>query len=200
MPIVMKRNNSFMRGFLLTGLCLLLFSGAPFAQDVIEGKEAAPVVVGAEITPDDIPSLLYQDWEYISLRDAIAARYLIDPDAADVNNGGVKILTEEELALLEKPAKAPLPEEELVPIDPGIRILRLNGIVYVSQDDWTIWFNQERITPRSDLPEEITSLRVDQDFIEITWLDNYTNNIFPIRLRPNQRFDLDSRIFLPGQK
>lgn len=79
----------------------------------------------------------------------------------------------------------------------GPRELSLAGIVYRSSKDWTIWFNEQRITPTA-IPEEVLDLRVGKDFIEIKWYDAYTNQIFPIRLRPHQRFNLDSRIFLPG--
>ncbi len=82
-------------------------------------------------------------------------------------------------------------------IDPGIRELSLAGIVYRSGRDWTIWFNEQRVTPKA-IPEEVLDLRVHKDYIEIKWFDAYTNQIFPIRLRPHQRFNLDSRIFLPG--
>lgn len=82
-------------------------------------------------------------------------------------------------------------------IAPGIRELSLAGIVYRSGRDWTIWFNEQRVTPTA-IPEEVLDLRVHKDFIEIKWFDAYTNQIFPIRLRPHQRFNLDSRIFLPG--
>jgi hypothetical protein len=30
------------------------------------------------------------------------------------------------------------------------------------------------------------------------WFDEYTNQVFPIRLRPHQRFNIDARMFLPG--
>lgn len=81
-------------------------------------------------------------------------------------------------------------------IDRGPREVILGGLLYLTSSDWTIWLNKERITP-SALPEEILELKVYKDFVEIQWYDSYTNQIFPLRLRPHQRFNLDAKIFLP---
>jgi len=79
----------------------------------------------------------------------------------------------------------------------GPREVSLSGIAYVTSNDWTIWLNNMRITPEA-IPNNILDLKVHKNFIEIQWLDRYTNQVFPIRLRPHQRFNLDTRIFLPG--
>lgn len=83
------------------------------------------------------------------------------------------------------------------PRQPGIRELVLGGISYVSAGDWTIWLNGQRITPDA-LPEQVHDLRVTGEYIDLKWYDAFTNIIFPVRLRPHQRFNLDTRIFLPG--
>lgn len=80
---------------------------------------------------------------------------------------------------------------------PSVRVISLGGIVFNTPDEWTVYLNSKRITPDA-LPSEAVDLRVYKDFIELRWFDPQTNQIFPIRLRPNQKFNLDSRIFLPG--
>ena len=77
------------------------------------------------------------------------------------------------------------------------RDISLGGIVYAGKSDWTIWINNVRISP-TRMPTEVMDLKVFRDYIELEWFDATTNQIFPIRLRPHQRFNLDSRIFLPG--
>ena len=77
------------------------------------------------------------------------------------------------------------------------RDISLGGIVYAGSGDWTIWLNNVRISP-TRIPTEVMDLKVFRDYIELEWFDATTNQIFPIRLRPHQRFNLDSRIFLPG--
>jgi hypothetical protein len=79
----------------------------------------------------------------------------------------------------------------------GARELALGGIAYHGKKDWTIWLNGLRVTPQA-LPEQIHDLRVTEEYVDIKWYDSYTNIIFPVRLRPHQRFNLDSRMFLPG--
>lgn len=79
----------------------------------------------------------------------------------------------------------------------GPRDISLSGIVFSSKDKWTIWLNDKRVAPDA-IPEEIMDINVSFSHVDIEWFDAYTNKIYPIRLRPHQRFNLDSRIFLPG--
>jgi hypothetical protein len=79
----------------------------------------------------------------------------------------------------------------------GPRDIALGGIVYVSRKDWTIWLNNVRVSP-SSIPEEILDLKVYKSHIDLEWFDPTTNQVFPIRLRAHQRFNLDTRMFLPG--
>ncbi len=79
----------------------------------------------------------------------------------------------------------------------ALRELALSGILFNSDKDWTIYLNKHRITPDS-LPVEIVDIKVFKDYIELRWFDQVSNQIYPVRLRPNQRFNLDARVFLPG--
>jgi len=79
----------------------------------------------------------------------------------------------------------------------ALRDIKLGGIAFQSPDDWTIWLNGHRVTPDA-LPSEAIDLHVYKDFIELKWFDAYSNQIYPVRLRPGQKFNLDTRIFLPG--
>ena len=121
-----------------------------------------------------IHPLLFLKDEYQLLQEAKASFVTRPPRPSEIEDG--------------------LPNEN---VQPGIRELSLAGIVYRSHKDWTIWFNEQRITPQA-IPSEILDLHVHKDFIEIKWYDEYTNQIFPVRMRPHQRFNLDTRIFLPG--
>ncbi|MFA7275791.1 MAG: hypothetical protein WC043_03200 [Pseudobdellovibrionaceae bacterium] len=79
----------------------------------------------------------------------------------------------------------------------ALREIKLGGIAFSSPDEWTIWLNNARVTPDA-LPAEALDIRVYREFIELKWFDSATNQVFPIRLRTNQKFNLDTRIFLPG--
>ena len=79
----------------------------------------------------------------------------------------------------------------------GPREVNLGGILFVSSDEWTVWLNKQRITPKS-IPSEVIDIQVKKDFIKLKWFDVQTNQIFPIKLRTHQRFNLDTRMFLPG--
>ncbi len=80
--------------------------------------------------------------------------------------------------------------------DPGIREVTLGGIVFVSPKDWTIWLNNNRVTPTA-IPEQVMDLKVYKTHIDLEWFDIANNKIYPIRLRPHQRFNIDARMFLP---
>ncbi|MBX2835086.1 MAG: hypothetical protein KTR28_08970 [Micavibrio sp.] len=131
--------------------------------------------------PNEYNSLLFTYWELTAIEDARAS------------TGDVRGVEDYELARAMKegegdPKPMPPPEQ---------RDIKLGGIVYHGKDDWTIWLNSKRVTPKA-LPTEVHDLRVHSEYIEMKWFDEYTNQIFPIRLRPHQRFNIDSRMFLPG--
>ncbi|HBR69792.1 MAG TPA: hypothetical protein DEA55_10500 [Rhodospirillaceae bacterium] len=181
---------------LLIGLSVM--SGASLAQDAVDGSVVVDPNIGAqqpvegqqeggeqkkpekfvmpEVNPNDMTSLLFTYWEYTAIMEAKRAQ------------GSVRPPTEAEL-------RASVPGEELPKPPPEQRELRLAGIVYVAHDDWTIWLNEKRVTPDA-VPPEAVDLVVFKEYIELKWHDPYTNQIFPIRLRPHQRFNLDARIFL----
>lgn len=81
--------------------------------------------------------------------------------------------------------------------DPGIREVSLGGIAFANAAKWTVWLNGVRVTPNA-FPQQVLDIKVTQNYIDLKWFDEYTNKIYPIRLRPQERFNLDSRIFLPG--
>jgi len=80
---------------------------------------------------------------------------------------------------------------------PEARFINLSGISYKSPRRWTIWLNKQRVTPKN-IPPEILDLKVFKNYVEIQWFDEYTNQIFPIRLRAQERFNMDTKTFLPG--
>lgn len=79
----------------------------------------------------------------------------------------------------------------------SVREVSLGGILYRSSNDWAIWINSQKITPKN-IPPAIIDISVSKDEIKMKWLDFQTNQIFPVKLRTNQRFNFDTRIFLPG--
>lgn len=128
-----------------------------------------------DISIDGMSSLFFTYWQHQSIVTAKKSHGLSRPT------------TEAELKK----------ELENLELDPERRYVSLGGIVYKGKNNWTIWINGERVTPEA-LPPEALDLRVYEDYIELKWLDEYTNSVFPLRLRAHQRFNLDQRIFLPG--
>jgi hypothetical protein len=149
---------------------------APAAQTP---EQAAAVAVGEEaINPNEIPSVLFTYWEHTAISDAKRAV------------GSTREVTQEEWQnIKDEPLGVKPPPEE--------RDITLGGIVFVTTGDWTIWLNGKRVTPKA-IPREVTDLKVYKEYIEMKWYDDYTNQIFPLRMRAHQRFNIDTRIFLPG--
>lgn len=125
-----------------------------------------------------IPSLVFTPSQYALLREA-------------------RIGFNTRAPTLQELAKAGDPNDPNYRPPASIRDIKLGGISFNTPDDWTIWLNSSRVTPDA-LPAEAIDLRVYKDFIELKWFDVLTNQIYPVRLRTNQKFNIDSRIFLPG--
>ncbi|MCB9973342.1 MAG: hypothetical protein H6863_05360 [Rhodospirillales bacterium] len=193
---MMMKNSALFPVLSVLGLVLMFFAvaGEVRAQDA--AATAAPAItpdagngtaqVGAAVVPvpveprpilslkgdvpaREIPSLFFTPETLALLKDALGG--LNTTALADVGDGSPK--------------------------EPGIRELALGGIVYESKEDWTIWLNGRRITPNT-IPGEIFDMTVYKEFVDLKWYDAYTNRLFPIRLRANERFNLDSRLFLTG--
>lgn len=133
------------------------------------------------INPARMPSVLFTFWEHSAILDAKRSRGMARPPS--------EAELARELNTMQKDDRVKPPPEE--------RDIALGGIVYRKTNDWTIWLNGKRVTPDA-LPEEIIDLKVHGQYIELKWYDDWSNQIFPIRLRPHQRFNIDTRIFLPG--
>lgn len=140
----------------------------------------------ASLLPQGLNSVVFTYWEYTAIMDAKRSR-----QSSGVQRG----VTEDELSRALEQNKIAGEERPVPP--PEEREISLGGIVYASGTDWTIWLNGQRVTPDA-LPKEIIDLRVSRHHIDVKWLDDYTQKLYPIRLRAHQRFNLDTRIFLPG--
>ena len=127
------------------------------------------------IKPEDLKTLFFTAWQYALLNEAKQLFTTRPP-------------TSGEIAQSENP-DAPRPT--------GPREISLGGIAYHDAKNWTVWLNNQRIKPDA-IPKEVLDIKVGRDHIDLKWYDLSSNLIYPIRLRPHQRFNLDSRIFLPG--
>ncbi len=166
----------FLRLFALV-MIVSLFSDGAAAQQNSPSETVKKVQQKRDVKPMDISSLFFTYWQYQSIQDSKSVRGVVRPP------------TEAELAAIER-------GDDIKP-KPSERYLSLAGIVYTNDDDWTIWFNSKRVTPDA-VPPEVLDLKVYKDYIELKWFDDYTNQVFPIRLKSHQRFNMDQRIFLPG--
>jgi hypothetical protein len=222
----MRFSSSLSASFFVT---LILASSLSFAQDstvsnaapaaapLSEAQAAAPAVQAAptssatELTPEQkilaaiekelkqklaqdiyvppsISSLVFAANQYSLLREARQGFNARVPSQAELEAERDVALTTDDVVL----------DDKKNPVTPSVREIQLGGIVFITPDEWTIWLNKQRITPTT-IPSQATDLRVYREFVELRWLDQATNQVFPIRLRPNQRFNLDSKVFLPGQ-
>lgn len=155
-------------------------------SELLTTDEGAEVVTSQQVDTqpprfelDSFPSIMFTYWEQASILDSKNSRGMVRPP------------TEQEIVQDEQNF-----ENDVAP-DPGIRTIVLAGIAYKTAKNWTIWLNDQRVTPTA-IPKEVLDLKVYENYIEIKWFDEYKNQIVPIRIRPHQRFNLDSRIFLPG--
>jgi hypothetical protein len=135
-------------------------------------EAAGPLQPLQKVNPNVIGPIIFTYWERTAINEA--------------RHGGGKLsFNRTQGATANKPK--PPPEE---------REITLSGIAYTAPNDWTVWLNGKRLVPGALLPEML-ALDVHSTYIEMRWMDDYTGRIYPIRLRPHQRFNLDSHVFLP---
>lgn len=130
----------------------------------------------ATVAPENLQTLFFTAWQHALLQEAKIGfnTRLPNPGEVGLSTSGTN-----------------------APRDPGLRELSLGGIAFGSGERWTVWLNGVRITPDA-IPPQVMDIKVSRAYIDLKWFDGYTNKIYPIRMRPHERFNLDSRIFLPG--
>lgn len=143
----------------------------------IKKEDIAPI----EPYPEGYRSLFYTLKEHRALLDSIARKAAPMPRHDEGNED-----MEDEDIIIEKEKGPPPP-----------RILHLSGIVYTSANDWTLWLNGLRVVPR-DMPPAIKDIKVSKEYIDLKWFDATSGQTIPVRLRPHQRFNIDSKTFMPG--
>lgn len=148
-------------------------------DDLKNSLKNMQMVRGATESPGKIGTLFFTLWQHSLLQDAKRLYVTRRPTPEEVKNA------------------ADSDPNSLQPIDRGIREISLGGILYRGDKEWVVWLNGMRMVPDA-IPKEVIDIKVAKTHIDLKWFDAYTNLIFPVRLRPHQRFNLDSRIFLPG--
>lgn len=183
--------NFFRNGRMLFSMAIVLAvsSSAAFAQNAPEGS--------GDVDHMDIVQNLYKTLDHQNNLNEIGMtpEYIRTIPTLFFTKWQHALLVETRAGARSRPVTGALDDEGKVVKGP--REISLSGIVYKSKDKWTIWLNNKRVAPDA-LPEEVMDLNVYSEHIELEWFDAYTNQIYPIRIRPHQRFNLDSRIFLPG--
>lgn len=130
---------------------------------------------------DNLPSLLFTYWEKLEIDEA-------QKSALTTQGQPVARVVSRSSNATKEPVPKPPPEK---------RYIHLQGILFTSDNDWVVWMNGKKVSPNA-LPEEAIGFKVYKDYVEMKWFDDYTNQIIPVRIRPMQRFNIDTRIFLPG--
>ncbi len=150
----------------------------PAAFKNLEDALGSMAVLRKNVIPsEEVGTLVFTLWQHALLADAkklFRTRRPTDAEIAAAAEGG---------AVETKPR--------------GIREIGLNGILYKGKDNWVVWLNGKRLAPDA-LPKEVIDIKVHSTYIDLKWFDAFSNLIYPIRIRPHQRFNLDTRIFLPG--
>lgn len=129
---------------------------------------------------DVMRSLFFNSWEEASIDDAIKS----------IGNDQGKFEEEAAQEIIEKWVPDPLTK-------PLNREVRVGGIVYTGPQNWIVWVNGRKVTPK-EKPWQIMDIRVNGEYIEMKWIDEWSRKVYPIRIRAHQRFNLDTRTFLPG--
>lgn len=123
------------------------------------------------VFPNQLRTLFFTFWQHALLQEAKRKFNTANPDQMDPFGTG---------------STASFPRE-----------IALGGISYNTSKQWTVWLNGKRVTPEA-IPTEIIDIKVADEFVDLKWYDGATQIIYPVRLRPHERFNLDTRIFITG--
>lgn len=149
-------------------------TGNPYVEEMVRRTINKKVTVNLS----QMNSIFFTEWERRLLLDA--------------RNGFVtRSATEDEI---DKQARN---DAALIDLPRGPREIVIGGIIYHSSKEWTVWLNGQKIQP-DRLPPEILDIQVQKDYVKLKWFDGFTNQVFPIKLKTHQRFNIDTKIFLPG--
>ena len=150
-------------------------AGTPDSRDeFIAIAENKTDVRDASVTPEMLKTIFFTAWQHALLEEAKIGFNTRLPNPGEVGRA-----------------------DDNRPVVPGIRELTLGGIAFATPVKWTVWLNSVRVTPDA-IPEQVLDIRVTRSYVDLKWYDPYTKKIFPVRMRPHERFNLDTRIFLPG--
>lgn len=157
-------------------------------------EPATPSILATGATRDRVLQSIRQD-----VRDNVDGKVTRAPEIPSLffNAEQYAALQEAKQGFNFKPA-ADTAEAQLYNEGNFIREISLQGILYKSPNDWIVWFNNARMTPKN-LPPEVSEFKVHKNYVELKWFDRRSDTVVPVRLRPNQRFNLDAKIFLPGK-
>lgn len=199
--------NRMKTGFLACmALAFIAFAGATMAQSDPDAAGQNGGVSGVADTQGDQEALLDPNL-YVGIQEAYEHTSALRTPEARPEEMQTLFFTLWQHKLMEeqrrigvqtrRPGASELSGDDGAPRVKGIRELSLGGIVYASAANWVVWLNSQRVTPDA-IPPQVIDIQVHKDYIELKWYDSYTNLVFPVRMRTHQRFNLDSRIFLPG--
>lgn len=146
-----------------------------------------------------VPSLFFSEKEQKVLDEVLRRSNSRSANLARDALDGVGTVSDEILAKLQEEDRLKemqrLADERIKKNIP--QVLVMGGIMYKKDGDWAIWLNNHLVTPRSQ-PEEITEIKVTKDFVELKWKDPLTGRIYPVRMRPNQSYDMATGTFYQG--
>jgi hypothetical protein len=80
---------------------------------------------------------------------------------------------------------------------PAVRRIALSGVIYKAADDWLIWINGQKVTPKVQM-KEIVEIEVERELVHLKWFDIGLNGVIDITMRPNETYDIVTGVLLPG--
>lgn len=160
-----------MKIFYRLGLLLLMLSPTDAFAQTPAAQTVPGAVAPAETSPEPPKppfkdSLLFSDLEVDTIRKALEGRAVQSTKNIE--------------------------SVELIPID---RKIWLQGIYYKSENNWIIWMNGYKLTPRYLLPE-IRAIKVERDRVYLEWYDIGKNGIIRLTMQPHQVYDIVTGIMV----
>jgi len=179
--------------FRTLAIILLFCSTAAYAQPQAAPTPAgAPANPAAPATPAATPGA--------SAASAMSAVPGMTTEELNKPFEGSFFLTPLEIAAIQQALKGKVMKgvaDEMSPVIPARRVIRVAGVFYRSPKDWVVWMNNQKVTPDNLLPEIVDISVKPSSKVSLQWYDVGLNKVLSITLRPHQTYDITTGILLP---
>jgi len=99
-----------------------------------------------------------------------------------------------------KPGAGNLPLMAVGPLILPDRFIKISGVFYRSPNDWIVWMNGQKVTPKELLPEIVDIKVKNSSYVSLKWYDMGLRSVISVTMRPRQTYEITTGLIWPENK